>query len=361
MSTKAKEKVTQTKKQIKYSATLEGFREYAEQFNIFSERENEVKALMYAVLMKEHVLFKGLPGTAKSQMAKMFLNNIKGSNVFKLQFNAFMDDTYVFGPQLLEEFKKGKTVHNIKNSLVDADFAFLDEFFEANEQVLTSCNEVLNERTFTRNEQQVNAKLVTAIMTTNREREKEKRLEAVYDRVLFKSRVLKVASEENRLEMYKNAMSGKLETFNPYNFSDLQKLYNIIDKAQVSFSVGILNCYSLFQKEFEAQSNIHLTDRKIIKGLTLLKIVALLEDRDTIQLDDFQVLKTIFCVANEAKEETVFDAVFVKVRQEFGRIEKESKLLENIQRNFKSIGRDMKNAVGYKDYKEVKATAFHWF
>lgn len=342
------------KSQLKFDTSLEGFKDYAEQFKVFSEREKEVRMFLYAVLMKEHVLLKGLPGTAKSMMAKMFLNNISNAKVFSQAFNAFMDDSYVFGPQLLEEFKKGNIVHNTKNSLIDCEFAFLDEFFEANEQVLTSCNEVLNERSFTRNAQQEDSPLITAIMTTNRDRESEKNLEAVYDRVLFKSKVLKVSSEENKLEMYKNAMAGKLNAIEPFGFDQLEKVYVAIKKSKIDFSIGILNCYSLFIKEYEDQSNVYISDRKAIKGMTLLKVSALVHGRKQVALEDFRELGYIFCTANEPKEETIFDSAFAKIKNEFDRIEKESRLIEECENTFQDLSGDLSKASGYKDYKALK-------
>ncbi len=283
-----------------FAPTLEGFSDYSKQFEVYSEREKEVAIFKYAILMKEHVLLKGAPGTAKSMMSKAFLENIIKAKMFKQQFSAFMDDSYVFGPQLLAEFKKGNIVHNTKNSLVDCNFAYLDEFFEANTQLLTSCNEVLNERTFTRNAQTEKSPLITAVMTTNRDRETEKTLQAVYDRVLFKSKVVKVSSEEGKLAMYKNAMSGNLGNFGTFSFDALEKVFKLIDSSSVKFSTGILNCYSLIQKEYQAQSNEDISDRTAIKGLKMLKIVALLAGRTRVTLEDFAELRYLFCTANEA-------------------------------------------------------------
>jgi len=54
--------------------------------SIFYEREWEVNQIKIAILMKEHVLLKGVPGTAKSMLALKILNGIEGAKVYKNQF-----------------------------------------------------------------------------------------------------------------------------------------------------------------------------------------------------------------------------------------------------------------------------------
>jgi len=335
---------------------LKKYTEYINQFKVFSERVTELKMFKYAILMKEHILLKGAPGTAKSMMARAILTNIKDSTVFSQQFTAFMDESYVFGPQLLEEFKKGKVKHNIKNSLVDCDFAFLDEFFEANEQLIVSCNEVLNERTFTRNFQKETSGLVTAVITTNRERENEKRLDAVYDRLLFKKSVNPVNKVSNRISMYKNAMAKSFDTFKPLDFSVLTKLIELIENKKIKLNEAILKTYDKLLKEFRDQSLKKVSDRTAIKGLKLLKVSAVLAGRDDINIEDFKNLELI--LVTDDKEKVIFETEYAKVKSNLEILLKsieKTKKFRSVKAEIDKVVKNRKNE-GYKTLSSVKDT-----
>ena len=70
-----------------------------------------------------------------------------------------------------------------------ADFAFLDEVFDANDVALRSMLGILNERTFRKGKQIEQARLHTAIATTNFLRASDL-TEAVLDRFAFRATLL---------------------------------------------------------------------------------------------------------------------------------------------------------------------------
>lgn len=327
---------------------------YAEQFLIFSEREDEVRMLLYAILMGEHVLFDGRPGTAKSEMSRKFLSNIKGAKVFKTQFSAFMDEQYVFGPQLFEEYKRGIVRHNVEGMLPDCQFAFLDEFFNANEQVLNSCLEVLNERTFTRNGQAIECPLVTAVMTTNRDRMDEPDLAAIYDRIIFRAKVVKVTKDDNRTEMYLNAFKHKFDKFEPLDFEVLRRVRERIKGDTVKCSIGIMESYSRLIAGFEKESDNYISDRTAIKGITLLKVVAMLKNSNRIDLSMFRELRLIFCRVGDAEQLGRFDSVFLTIKKDNEHLEREVKLLKDIEGTFETAKNDLKAAGSYAEYKKLR-------
>lgn len=332
------------------------FVEYANAFNVFAEREGEIKLLMYALLNKEHVLFKGSPGTAKSQLAMGFMGNIQGMQVFSQQFTAFMDESYIFGPQLIDELKKGIIKHNTVNSLVDCEGAFLDEFFNANEETIVACNEVLNERTFTRNGQREICPLVTAVLTTNQERESEKKLLPIYDRILFTSKVLRVADEAARRKMYKNAMLGRLDIPATFHKDKLFAIHRFIDSIKVEFSDGFMTLLDKLLKEYQEQAHLYISDRKVVKSLKFLKICALLAGRRHVVPMDLEELRYVWTVLNEPTMQSIFDACFVKVKAEFAKIEKEMNMIQNFNSTVAMIKSRVNEVVGYGDLKALKTT-----
>ena len=305
--------------------------------SIFYEREWEVNQIKIAILMKEHVLLKGVPGTAKSMLALKILNGIEGANVYKNQFTRMQDDSYVFGPQLLEEFKKGKIVHNVEGTLVTADFGFLDEFFNASEETLVSTLEILNERTFTRPFQKLQCPLITAIMTTNQDRENEKELRAVYDRIIFKSEVRDIVDSSKRVEMYKNFLSGKIENTQPkISFNDVKAVIDLFDNFDVNFSSGLFVVFDKIISDYENQMACRVSPRKRNKLLKLVKAVAFLRGDKTIFLDDLGCLKFGLVEGGDIKGMGYFDSIFVKIKQAFANyevVQKMEVLLESAKNN----------------------------
>jgi MoxR-like ATPase len=249
---------------------LKAYKDFFSDINsLFFEREFEVNQIMYALMIREHVLLKGIPGAAKSEISRRVFGGMVGSRTYKAQFTRFMDEAYVFGPQLMDEFKKGIIRHNTKDSIVDADFAFLDELLNASEELISALNEVLNERTFTRQGQHEKSPLVTAIVTTNQDRESEKELRAFYDRMMFKSDVQELTDQANRVKMYESTLSGKFHTQPEFDYDYLKDIHALIDSGKITFDSAMLNFYDMLITEYVSQSGVFISPRKKNKMLKI--------------------------------------------------------------------------------------------
>ena len=293
---------------------LAQFREYANNFkSYFVNRESEIDSLFYAILTKEHVLFRGKPGTGKSLLAKKFFGGIDNSKLFSIQLTAFMDESYLYGPQDINALKKGEVIHNTQNSLVDCNFAFLDEAFNASDETLSSMNELLNERTFTRNHQQEKAGLVTAVLTTNQDRTDEEKVKPVYDRILFNIEV-KGLDRSGRQNLYKNVLHYQDPEFGVFPFNDLETIHNYIDSTDVNFSPVILEAFDDIVESLIIKRDIQLSDRRIVKALHFLKCRTLACNRQDVKIEDLGKLNLILCI--EEDDYLEFDAIFVRVRKD---------------------------------------------
>jgi MoxR-like ATPase len=77
----------------------------------FVGRETEINHIKYALLIKEHVLLQGGPGTAKSMLARTIFQNIHNSegkpvNLFQMQLSKFMNEDYLFGPINIKKLRE---------------------------------------------------------------------------------------------------------------------------------------------------------------------------------------------------------------------------------------------------------------
>jgi len=150
-------------------------------------RERLVEQTLLAVLAREHQLIFSRTGTAKTLYAQSVFGEFN-AETFSIQLTRGTTEEAVVGAYDLDEFKAGRIWHRTQNSIVTADFAFLDEFMDANDMVLRSILGILNERRFSKGEQTQDAKLHSAIAVTNYLRHSDMS-EAVMDRFLFKAKI----------------------------------------------------------------------------------------------------------------------------------------------------------------------------
>ncbi len=160
---------------------------------VFSSLETELVGFgplliqsVYALLTRENLLVFSPAGTAKTLYAGLLFNRIAGARVFDTQMSKGTLTEDLFGSVDTEALKKGRIVHNTTDTLVDADFAFIDELFDANDMVLRALLGVLNERVFKKGTQLEKARLHTGIAAANYVRATEV-TEAVLDRFLFRA------------------------------------------------------------------------------------------------------------------------------------------------------------------------------
>jgi len=149
-------------------------------------RDEIVRQAFFAILTGEHMLLLSRTGMAKSFLTNYIFHSFEGARIFASQASKDQTPDNYFGPYNIEEFKKGKIRHNIKGSIIEANFVFLDEFFDASDVVLRSLLSVLNERKFVNGSEQIDVAVHTAIATANYMRMNEV-TEAVLDRFTYKS------------------------------------------------------------------------------------------------------------------------------------------------------------------------------
>jgi len=151
-------------------------------------REKIIRQSFYALLTGEHQLLFGRTGMAKSLLARQVFNCFDQATFFEKQLTKDSMPDNLFGAYDILQLKKGKMFHNVEGSIVVADFAFLDEIFDANDMLLRSLLSLLNEKRLVNGEQQVFSPLNSVIGAANYLRNTEI-LEAVIDRFIYKSHI----------------------------------------------------------------------------------------------------------------------------------------------------------------------------
>ena len=189
----------------------------AELNELFPEREPVVTQLVYGLLTREHVLVFGTYGTGKSRLVDRFFGAFPYANLFSVECTKFMTESNVVGipnPKKLRE--EGRILHDREWTILDAQFAELDELFDANDPLLRTLLGILNERRFIRGVQREKANLHTALASTNADPEavvkQSPTLGALVDRFLFQTQVKYLQQGASRRRMLAKYLSDERPT-----------------------------------------------------------------------------------------------------------------------------------------------------
>lgn len=262
-------------------------------------REDIIEQLIYAILTGEHMLLLSRTGMAKSFLANLVFNSFENARVFAAQASKDQTPDNYFGPYDIEEFKRGVIRHNIKGSIIEANFVLLDEFFDASDVVLRSLLSVLNERKFVNGAEQIDVAIHTAIATANYMRMNEV-TEAVLDRFCYKALI----PEDH--DMYNNLLidrayavnRGKLrEPETKIPFEQLIYLHNIIKNNDRNVKIElpgsmlfiknvIINKY--VSEVRKTDPDFFISPRKQAKMADFLRASAVLDERMEVSLQDIR-------------------------------------------------------------------------
>ncbi len=153
----------------------------------FVGRDEVIDLIALAVVAGEHLFLFGPPGTAKSLLVREFAGAVR-CRYFEYLLTRFSEPTELFGPVDLARLREGVVATVTTDMLPEAEFAFLDELFNANSAILNNLLTVLNERVYRRGAESHRLPLLSAFAASNRLPEDDA-LQALFDRFLLRCKV----------------------------------------------------------------------------------------------------------------------------------------------------------------------------
>jgi MoxR-like ATPase len=269
----------------------------------FTERDDLVRKVKYAFMMREHLLVDGPTGAGKSAVLNTIIDNIEDANVWAMDLTKFTTDTMVFGAYDIKEMKEnGKTVHMTEGSLIEANFAKCGELLDANDPLLRTLLGVMNERSVRRGPQEYDVPLVSLVADTNFRIDdlpgRRQQLAAVLDRFLFQVTVEYVKDPRNRYTMLEMALeSGKRPALPPLHLDDVVRVSGVILENDLVTDRYVREAYQEMTHEFSLArvkaGRPALSDRRFVKAAHIMEVGAILHGRQACTFDDLQYAEHI--------------------------------------------------------------------
>lgn len=159
------------------------------------DREREIRACLLAAVAREHVLFVGPPGTAKSLLATSFAAGIDGARSFQTLLTKFTAPEELFGPLSIAALRDDRYERKVDGYAPTAHVLFIDEVFKASSAILNTLLTLLQERVYDNGGQRIACPLRVAVAASNEwpNTDEAQELGAVFDRFTIRVRVRPVS------------------------------------------------------------------------------------------------------------------------------------------------------------------------
>jgi len=285
----------------------------------FVNRAEVIRTLFYALFTGHHCLLLGRTGSAKSLLVNQILGALEanGSRLFSIK--ASIDDTKdnYFGPiDVVSYREKGVKVRHTGRSILDADYAFIDEIFDTNEQVLRDLMLLLSDGVLQEGPTTYRSALRTVFAACNYLRVNEV-TEALLDRFLFKVVIPQDQDPFLQLQIDLNVCSREFDE--PVPFVDQAFVERIVriarnesEELAVAIPTRVLFLKSIILSTFVARMRktaptFYVSPRRQARMLELLRLSALLDGRTEVDETDLSSLRYMAGILNgEAREVETF-------------------------------------------------------
>lgn len=320
--------------------------------------EQELRAFQIAALTRHHFLLLGPAGTGKSRFAREVFSQLPGI-AFATQLHKFDTGESLFGIPDIKGMRE-ENIYRYKpaGTILEADWAFLDEIFDASDVLMRRLLGVLNERKLSLGEFQHDCPLHSAIATANYSRSNEV-TEAIEDRFVLKFK----AKPQSNSVLIKKALAGAFKAHAGVAITEAKLKSEIatVETLPVPSDVGALLG--------ELADTLGLTNRTAIETIKLAKAQAYLAGRRSVQVDDLSVVKytklddggrvedlvneMVSKVANEANERKIMGTVEARFA--------ELKEMRHTPEALKAIREYLGSMRGYSFKDEERAKALQSF
>lgn len=264
------------------------------------ERRKVIRGLLTALVAKQHFLMIGAGGSGKSFLSRELPRRIRldakhPTRYFEVALDETSTPDQVNGPVDIKAMvEHGREQRRTDGMLPDCDFAFLDEFFNANGPVLHSIMPMLNERVLHAAGEVKSIDLWTAVAGTNK-LNADRDLAALWDRIHHRHVVSYVEDSDALRAIVKDSIDRRLgrdgrgETF--VTLDELKQAHE--EAMSLEFPDAVWNAFTNLKEEL-LSNGIVVGTRRVVEGYAAILATAWLNGHEKVTVGDLSVLEHMF-------------------------------------------------------------------
>lgn len=238
----------------------------------FVSRRALLELVMLGLITREHVLLIGPPGTGKSAAVHAIAQSIDATS-FDYLIGRFTEPSELFGALDLAALKDGEIRPVTTGMLPEAEIAFLDEIFLGSTAILNTLLKILNERTYRRGQFSATTPLLSCVAASNALPE-DTTLAAFADRFVLTMFVEPV--DETALgDLLRVGWRETSSIATPLAPVSKAMIIALHDAALAVDMAPIRDAYVHIIRKIRL-IGVRLSDRKLVKGQTLIAAAAVL-------------------------------------------------------------------------------------
>jgi MoxR-like ATPase len=259
----------------------------------FIGRDEVIDLIALAAVAGEHLFLFGPPGTAKSLLVREFAGAVQ-CRYFEYLLTRFSEPNELFGPIDLARLREGVVTTVTTRMLPEAEFAFLDELFNANSAILNNLLTVLNERVYRRGAEIHQLPLLSAFAASNHLPEDES-LQALFDRFLLRCKVDPLP----RTQLPALLLAGWAIERDGNQSENVEEVLSAEDLRTLGRRAKDVNLDGILEFYSDAITKIRdlgvaISDRRAVKVLKLVASSSVLSGRSTANVSDLWVLRYVW-------------------------------------------------------------------
>ena len=273
------------------------------------DRKSLVELVFLGLIAREHLLFVGPPGTAKSAAVRLAAEQV-GGHYFEYLIGRFTEPSEIFGALDLEALRQGRLQPDVTGMLPEAELAFLDEIFLGSTAILNTLLGLLNERRYRRGHFETQVPLRSCVGATNQLPD-DPMLQAFADRFLITLFVEPIGDHalEELLEAGWRLNDTETKAGPAMSMADLDALHERLAAVDMT---AVRAPYAHIIRKLRGRK-LALSDRRIVRGQRLIAAAAMVAGR--MQAEAADLWPIVYLVQDKGLQQEVRDLLAQELQE----------------------------------------------